>query len=374
MQNIIKNKKLLIVISAVFVIALFSVVLYQDSFAEVNVTVDGETQSIKTTNETVGEVIKESDIYIGDADYINFDENQKLEKGMDIVIKRSRPVTIEIGTRTITKKTYKDNIKDILKDFDITLGKDDKVSPGLNAKYTDAAIKLTQVEKKEIVEEKELEFTTLYKDNKGLELGKTNTVEKGIKGLKEIKKSQTFENGKLVKEDVISEEIVKEPVNQIVEKGKKPLTVASRGTKIERKTVSKPVKKETTVKKSSPAPKKEVQKPAKKPAKKAESKPASSNKFNARKTITMRSTAYSIKGTTASGVPSGPGKVAVDPNVIPLGTRLYIESLDGWEDYGYAIAADTGSAIKGNIIDVFYSNRSTALKYGRRNIKVHILN
>ncbi|MGO1528973.1 MAG: ubiquitin-like domain-containing protein, partial [Senegalia sp. (in: firmicutes)] len=233
MQNIIKNKKLLIVISAVFVIALFSVVLYQDSFAEVNVTVDGETQSIKTTNETVGEVIKESDIYIGDADYINFDENQKLEKGMDIVIKRSRPVTIEIGTRTITKKTYKDNIKDILKDFDITLGKDDKVSPGLNAKYTDAAIKLTQVEKKEIVEEKELEFTTLYKDNKGLELGKTNTVEKGIKGLKEIKKSQTFENGKLVKEDVISEEIVKEPVNQIVEKGKKPLTVASRGTKIE---------------------------------------------------------------------------------------------------------------------------------------------
>lgn len=369
MQNIIKSKKWLIAISTVFVIALFSVFLYQDSFAEVKVTIDDKTQDIKTTNKTVGEVIEEKDIYIGDSDYINFDENQKLEEGMEIVIKHARPVTVEIGNRKITKKTYKDSIKDILKDFDIKVDKDDKVSPGLNAKYTDTAIKLTQVEKKEVVEKEELEFTTLYRDNKRLELGKTNTVTKGTKGVKEITKTQVFENGKLVKEDIVSEEVVKEPVNQIIEKGKKPLTVASRGTKVERNTISKPKKSEPKQ-----VEKKVEKKPAPKPAKKPESTQTSNSKFNAKKTIVMSSTAYSIKGTTASGVPSGPGKVAVDPNVIPLGTRLYIESLDGWGDYGYAIAADTGSAIKGNIIDVFYSDRSTALRYGRRKIKVHILN
>lgn len=365
MQNMIKSKKWLIAISTVFVIALFSVFLYQDSFAEVKVTIDNKTENIKTTNKTVGEVIDEKDIYIGDSDYINFDENQKLEKDMEIVIKRARPVTVEIGNRTITKKTYKDSIKDILKDFDIKMDKDDKVSPGLNAKYTDTAIKLTQVEKKEIVEKEELEFTTLYRDNKRLELGKTNTVTKGAKGIKEVKKVQVFENGKLVKEDIVSEDVVKDPVNQVIEKGKKSLTVASRGGSQERNIISKPTNNST-----SSAPKKTVKQPAPKP----ESTQTSNNKFNAEKTITMSSTAYSIKGTTASGVPSGPGKVAVDPNVIPLGTRLYIESLDGWGDYGYAIAADTGSAIKGNVIDVFYSNRSTALKYGRRRIKVHILN
>ncbi len=72
-------------------------------------------------------------------------------------------------------------------------------------------------------------------------------------------------------------------------------------------------------------------------------------------------------GITASGMTAQKGVVAVDPNFIPLGTELYVEN------YGVAIAGDTGGAIKGNKIDLFYEDLSDALNFGRRNITVYVL-
>jgi 3D (Asp-Asp-Asp) domain-containing protein len=56
-----------------------------------------------------------------------------------------------------------------------------------------------------------------------------------------------------------------------------------------------------------------------------------------------------------------------------LGTKLYIESLDGSSDYGFAIAEDTGGAIKGYKIDLFYNSNAEAMRFGRRDVKVYIL-
>ena len=65
--------------------------------------------------------------------------------------------------------------------------------------------------------------------------------------------------------------------------------------------------------------------------------------------------------------------MAVDPRVIPLGTKLYIESLDNTKDYGFAIAEDKGSAIKGNKIDLFFNTSAECKSFGRRNVKVYVL-
>jgi 3D (Asp-Asp-Asp) domain-containing protein len=90
----------------------------------------------------------------------------------------------------------------------------------------------------------------------------------------------------------------------------------------------------------------------------------------------MESTAYDpgplscgkyADGYTATGMKAGRGVIAVDPRVIPLGTRVYVDG------YGYAIAADTGGAIKGRIIDVCFPTRREALQWGRRMVKVRIL-
>jgi 3D (Asp-Asp-Asp) domain-containing protein len=70
---------------------------------------------------------------------------------------------------------------------------------------------------------------------------------------------------------------------------------------------------------------------------------------------------------TATGVHAGYGVVAVDHDVIPLGSRLYIEG------YGYALAGDTGSRIKGLRIDLGYDTKRQAIQFGRRPVRVYIV-
>jgi 3D (Asp-Asp-Asp) domain-containing protein/peptidoglycan hydrolase CwlO-like protein len=82
------------------------------------------------------------------------------------------------------------------------------------------------------------------------------------------------------------------------------------------------------------------------------------------KTLTVVATAYSMRGTTTTGIPTGPGIVAVDPTVIPLGTRMTIPG------YGEAVAADTGGAIKGLRIDVWVATAAEAAQWQWRTVTV----
>lgn len=84
------------------------------------------------------------------------------------------------------------------------------------------------------------------------------------------------------------------------------------------------------------------------------------------KQLTVVATAYSLHGGTASGLPTGPGVVAVDPTVIPLGTRLFIPG------YGPGIAADTGTAIKGLRIDLWFPTLSQTEHWGRRTVTITV--
>ncbi|WP_446899709.1 3D domain-containing protein [Clostridium sp. LBM24168] len=90
--------------------------------------------------------------------------------------------------------------------------------------------------------------------------------------------------------------------------------------------------------------------------------------FSSSNSFTANATAYCNGGITASGMSTRRGIIAVDPRVIPIGSRVYVEG------YGYAIAADTGGAIRGNRIDLFFPSSSEAHNWGMRSVKVHILN
>ena len=82
-------------------------------------------------------------------------------------------------------------------------------------------------------------------------------------------------------------------------------------------------------------------------------------------------------GRTASGLVIVPGTgmkvLSVDPSVIPLGTKVYVQGLNGAPDYGYAIAADKGGAIKGKRVDLYFDSHSDALKWGRKDVRVYLL-
>ena len=82
------------------------------------------------------------------------------------------------------------------------------------------------------------------------------------------------------------------------------------------------------------------------------------------RTLTVTSTGYSMPGRTATGLPVGPGIVAVDPAVIPLGTRLSIPG------YGEGVAADTGGAVQGLTIDLWFATLAEALAWGRRTVTI----
>jgi 3D (Asp-Asp-Asp) domain-containing protein/peptidoglycan hydrolase CwlO-like protein len=81
-------------------------------------------------------------------------------------------------------------------------------------------------------------------------------------------------------------------------------------------------------------------------------------------TRTVSSTGYCLKGTTATGIPVGWGVMAVDPAVIPLGTRMFVPG------YGEGVAADTGSAVRGAMIDVWFPTCAQALRWGQRTVTI----
>lgn len=81
----------------------------------------------------------------------------------------------------------------------------------------------------------------------------------------------------------------------------------------------------------------------------------------------FKSTCYALRGKTATGAEVGPGTVAVDPDVIPLGSELYIEN------YGRATAKDTGSAINGEIVDVWYPSVSRCRQWGVKTVQVTMI-
>ena len=84
------------------------------------------------------------------------------------------------------------------------------------------------------------------------------------------------------------------------------------------------------------------------------------------RTITVTATGYTLRGRTSTGIQTGPGVVAVDPSVIPLGTRLTIPG------YGTGVAADTGGAMHGNMIDLWFPTMQQARAWGRRTVTVTI--
>jgi 3D (Asp-Asp-Asp) domain-containing protein len=82
------------------------------------------------------------------------------------------------------------------------------------------------------------------------------------------------------------------------------------------------------------------------------------------RTLTVVATAYALGGTTSTGIPVGWGVAAVDPGVIPLGTRMTVPG------YGEAVAADTGGSVSGTTIDLWFPTIGQALAWGRRSITI----
>jgi 3D (Asp-Asp-Asp) domain-containing protein len=88
--------------------------------------------------------------------------------------------------------------------------------------------------------------------------------------------------------------------------------------------------------------------------------------------LSMTATAYCLAGETSSGTQAASGTVAADPQVLPMGTTIRITGLKSRRPQTFTVA-DTGAAVKGNVIDIFIRDCAQAKIFGRRRVQVHVL-
>lgn len=329
--------------SKLFLIVLLSficvTVLLVDARKTVTVSVNGRSQNFVTYKSVLSVILKNRGIEVGPFDKTTPGLGSKVKNGDKIYIKTAVNVEVNVDNKIISIKSAEDNVQKVLDNSGIILKDQDRVSPTVDAEVSNnLKIVVTRVRSELLKEVKPIDFTTVVKkdDNTGKDV--TTVKQVGQLGKKEVTTKVLYENGKVVTKDVISEVITQSPVNKIVAVGTLGVVPVSRGGRVY---------------------------------------------FT--KTVKMRATAYSSDYGSTNKNPGDPGygitycgavakrdvngfsSVAVDPRVIPLGTKLFIQG------YGYAIAQDIGGAIKGNHVDLFFDSSGDVWNWGSRTVTVYII-
>lgn len=259
------------------------------------------------------------------------------------------PVYITVGDETLEVGAIESTVAQILSDAGYTVDDYDMVEPALDTVISDTAyIDYTNIDyvSGSYTEVIPCTVNTVYSSK--LDAG-TTTLSEGKDGEEQINYTSKLVNGVEVETVIDSRITLSEAVN-----GTKTV-----GTKKTAVTTSENVKTVSTLKPSSPIELDENGVPV-----------------NYKKAITVEATAYTYTGNKCStGVAPQPGYIAVNPKVIPYGTKMYIKSSDGSYIYGYAVAADTGgfTSSRPNNVDLFMSSKAACKAFGRRNVEIYIL-
>lgn len=322
-----KEKKLprsrlrLAIVLFLALLAALTAVGYAWAEKKVFLNVDGKTLPVRTFQMDVAGLLKQEGVKLRSEDAVVPGLSTRLSEGMQIRVIRAIPVKVSVDGSTRVYLTRSKTVGELLRAERISLGEEDVVSPSLDSKLTPGTlVRITRVARR--VQEKEvmLPFAVKQKPTTSLLKGQTKVLVAGRNGLAVERWEVTYYDGKEKARRLLERRVVRQPVDRVVQVG--ILKTISRG----------------------------------------------GEELRFSRVLTMRATAYSYTGqNTASGIPPRIGVAAVDPAVIPFGTRLYVEG------YGHALACDRGSSIKGNRIDVFFPSWAEARAWGVRDVKVYVL-
>lgn len=300
------------------------VVGYADAHKEVTLVVDGESRVVDTLKDSVAGLLEQEKVKLGEGDLTLPALETELKHGMTITVRRAVPITVCAGGSSRAVRTAQETVGEALAALGIALGPLDKVTPGRQAPVqAGQTITVVKVEEKLQPRYVAVPYSVQRREDDNLPRGQTRVLQAGQSGLLERQVRAIFEDGQLKREEVVAERLLRPPVTEVVAVG--TLGTISRGGR----------------------------------------------DYRYIRALDLVATAYcpSDRGGnfTALGLPARRGIVAVDPRVIPLGTQLYVEG------YGPALAGDTGSAIKGQRIDLFMDSHREAVNFGRRRVKVYVL-
>ena len=293
----------------------------------------GATTQNVTTASTVGAFLQERNIVVGPHDYVDPALDVPLSDGLVVTYRPAVAVTIVSQRQKLAATTSAANVAALLAQENVALGPDDRVTPPLSgAVPANGTVRITHVLTWERNERRTIVPQTIARLDFSLTPGTRRVIAKGSPGEREVRVRFVQRDGGDIHASIVASHLLRTSHPRIVAYGADEYEAL---TSLELRGVMRTV-------------------------------------YLARSAMEMVATAYTAgcygcSGITATGRPAGHGIVAVDPSVIPLGTRLFIPG------YGVAIAGDTGGAIRGNRIDLGFNSERDAMLFGRREVTVYRL-
>jgi uncharacterized protein YabE (DUF348 family)/3D (Asp-Asp-Asp) domain-containing protein len=302
---------------------LLAVSMFYALLKPVAIVVDGDRIETRVLcNQTVDQVLKKQEIILGPHDKVTPSLDSIISRNGSIEIIRAHKLTVIYAGEEKEIITTPIPVKEAIALAGFKLGTQDIIkTQAVEKTVPDQVIEVIQVTEQQVQIEEKIPYETERISDNTLEKGLSRTLKTGQAGVAVNTVNITYHNGKEVNRKVVDSETKVPPIKAVVAMG--TITSISRG----------------------------------------------GLNLNFDRACYMTASAYTYTGrNTSCGMKPAVGLVAVDPSVIPLGTKLYIEG------YGYATAADTGGAIKGNRIDLFMEDKSQCLSWGKRMVKVYVLN
>ncbi len=323
----------------ILVIASVALMLFGFTYSRSITIIDNGVPAAVTSSKVyLDEIIAENNVVLNQGDRIDAPLHTRVQNGDVFTITRAKKINLIADGEVKEIYACSSTVKEALKENNIVLGKYDEITPVLETKVAhEMNVQIYRVDVKNVSLEEVIPRVVKKVPSADHAPSYREVITAGSDGVANNEYKIITRDGEEISRELISSEVLFAPVTEVVK-------IGTFNTKVTADT-------------------------------KEELKGA--------KVITVNATAYDPdpasnggSGITATGRRARFGLVAVDPRVIPLGSKLYIESTDDGKSwtYGYAIAADTGGAIKGNRIDLCYNSRSECIQFGRRSAKVYILN
>ena len=302
---------------------------------------DGDDRQVVFSDATEpSEVLAEAGVELNRADIVEMNE-----EGLrpEITVRRVQIIRINNGGQSLVTNSYGCTVGELLESINLTLNEGDAIDVPLHTETFDGME--LNIDRWVTVTEtfsESIPFDTEYVSTNKMLKGEEKVVTKGVEGVMEHTATVTYFNGQEVSREVLSSELTVAPVNQVIKQGtfeaeKGKLTIGD-GIIVT----------------------------------------ADGQVYTYNKTMKVKATAYTHtdKGCdmiTATGTTVRWGTVAVDPRIIPYGTKMFIVSNDGKYVYGLSAAEDCGGSIKGNRIDLYMPTTKECFQFGMRNCTVYFI-